>query len=131
MQHEFEIEGGFLEDLWLEKIQERAQVERLLEAFAARSGFIPQDSYRIRDPEALPEDLKRRVTLNPPLRWVCFSQGSRCWLLTGIICAALSRKRNAPVLWVNAYSEDGTLIEMGSWTADHDGTWRQYGAATS
>jgi chemotaxis response regulator CheB len=30
-----------LEDLWLEKIQQPSQVERLLQAFATRAGFLP------------------------------------------------------------------------------------------
>jgi hypothetical protein len=57
--------------------------------------------------------------------WVCFSDGSRAWLLTGMVSVALSRLHNAPVLWLNGYGTDGALIEIGAWTVDPDGKWRR------
>jgi hypothetical protein len=57
--------------------------------------------------------------------WVCFSDGSQAWLLTGMVSVALSRLRNAPVLWVNGYSTDGALIEVGAWAVDPGGKWRR------
>ena len=111
-------------DNWLEKIGERTEVEKLLEVFSARSGVIPKGSYRVRDPDALPERLRGLITRNPGLMWVCFSHGDEFWLLTGIVCVTLSRERNAPVLWVTAYRGDGAPLEMGAWTADLEDTWR-------
>ena len=105
-------------DQWFENIQQRAQVEKLLEVFAARSGVIPKGSKRVRNPEVFPERLKGLLTRDRALMSVCFSRGDEFWLLTGIVCMALSRERNAPVLWVTAYSGDGAPLEMGAWTAD-------------
>ena len=114
-----------MEQLWLDKIQEPFQLERLLDAFARRSGFIPEGAYRVRDPEALPEALRGLLTRVLTEVWVCFSDGSRAWLLTGMVCVALSRLRNAPVLWLNGYNTDGALIEIGPWALDPDGKWRR------
>ena len=107
-----------MEDLWLDKIQQPAQVERLLEAFAKRSGLLPEGAYRIRDPQALPDGLRRALTYVVARDWVCFSQGSRYWLFAGTVSPALSRLRNAPVLHVNCYCEDGELIDVRAWTVE-------------
>jgi hypothetical protein len=109
---------SFLEVLWLDKIQQPAQVERLLEAFAKRSGLLPEGAYRIRDPQALPDGLRRALTYVVARVWVCFSQGSRYWLFAGTVSPALSRLRNAPVLHVNCYCEDGELIDVRAWTVE-------------
>jgi len=112
----------FLED-WLEKIQQPALLERLLEAFATRSGLLPEGAYRIRDPQALPDGLQRALTYVVARVWVCFSQGSRYWLFAGAVSPALSRLRNAPVLHVNCYCEHGALVtEVRAWTVELEGT---------
>ena len=119
-----------MEDLWLNKIQEPAQVERLLEAFATRSGLLPEGAYRIRDPQALPDGLQRALTYVVARVWVCFSQGSRYWLFAGAVSPALSRLRNAPVLHVNCYCEDrARLIDVRAWTVELEGAsgWRRVG----
>jgi hypothetical protein len=110
-----------LEDLWLEKMQQPAQVERLLEGFAMRSGLLPESAHRIRDPAAFPGKLRRLLTEAGEHVSLCFAHGSQSWLLTGMVSVALSRECNTPALWVNAYSGDGVLIEVGAWTVDHDG----------
>jgi hypothetical protein len=117
-----------LEDLWLDKIQQPAQVERLLEAYARRSGLLPEGAYRIRDPQALPDGLRRALTYVAASVWVCFSQGSRYWLFAGAVSPALSRLRNAPVLHLNSYCEDGAmLIDVRRWTVQLEGAggWRR------
>ena len=116
-----------LEDLWLEKIQQRAQVDRLLESFATRSGLVPDGAYRIRDPQALPDELQLVLTETRSQVWVCFSHGAQSWPFTGLVSISLSHQRKAPVLQVNSYSEEGTLIDIGTWSAEHDGRWRPYG----
>jgi hypothetical protein len=122
--------GKFLEELWLDKLQQPAQVERLLEAFATRSGLLPEGACRIRDPQALPDGLRRALTYVVAHAWVCFSQGSRYWLFAGAVSPALSRLRNAPVLHVNSYSEDGALLtDVRAWTVELEGAgaWRRVG----
>jgi hypothetical protein len=44
-----------------------------------------------------------------------------------MVSVALSQERNAPVLWVNLYNQDGALIEVGPWTVDCDGKWLRCG----
>jgi hypothetical protein len=56
---------------------------------------------------------------------VYFSDASRAWVLTGMVSVALSRLRNAPVLWVNGYDQDGALMEVGAWALDTQGNWRR------
>jgi hypothetical protein len=70
-------EEQLLDDLWLEQIQQLAQVERPLEAFATRSGLLPERAYRVRDPEASPEKLRRMLTQAGEHVWPCFSHGSQ------------------------------------------------------
>jgi len=111
----------------LEKIQQRAQVERLLETFATRSGLLPEGAYRIRDPEALSEELQQMLNQARAHAWVCFRYGLYSWLFTGVVSMALSHERGAPVLQVNSYSEEGTLIDVGAWTVEHDGKWQRCG----
>jgi hypothetical protein len=119
--------GSSLEKFRLDKIQQPAQVERLLETFATRSGLLPEGAYRIRDAQALPRELQKVLTHVRAKAWVCFSEGSQSWLFTGVLSRALSRKRNAPVLRVNYYSLEGVLMDVGAWTVEHDGTWRRCG----
>jgi hypothetical protein len=54
---------------------------------------------------------------------VAFSSGSRYWLFSGVVSVALSRLRQAPVLQVNSYAEDGTLTETGAWGLQPEGSW--------
>ena len=112
-------------DLWLEKIQQRAQVERLLETFATRSGLVPEGAHRIRDRQALPDELQQLLTEITAPVWVCFSHGTQAWLFTGLVSLALSHQRNAPVLQVNSYNEEGILVDIGTWTVEPDGRWRR------
>jgi hypothetical protein len=44
-----------------------------------------------------------------------------------MVSVALSQERNTLVLWVNAYSGEGALIEVGAWTVGSDGTWHRCG----
>lgn len=60
--------------------------------------------------------------------WVCYCDGSHSWLFNGVVSLAVSHERNAPVLQVNSYSEEGTLVDIGAWTVERDGKWRRCGA---
>ena len=111
----------------MEKIQQPAQVERLLEAFATRSGLLPNGAYRVRDQQALPEKLRQLLTQDIEHVWMSFSHSSGSLLFIGMVSAALSREHGAPVLWVNVYNDVGMLVEVGAWTVDHDGKWLRCG----
>jgi hypothetical protein len=109
----------------LDKIQQLAEIERLLEAFATQSGLLPEGAHRVRAPEVLPEELRRALNHVIAHVWVCFSRGSRFRMFTGVAALALSELQDAPVLQVNSYGEDGTLLDVGAWTVDRDGKWRR------
>jgi len=121
------VRADSLEHLWLDKIQEPLQVERLLQAFATRSGLLPKRAYRVRDPTALPELMRWLLAQVFAHVWLCFSDESQAWLFTGMVSEGLSRLRNSPVLWVNVYGTNGALVEVGAWAVDGDGQWRRCG----
>ena len=112
-----------MDDAWLDEIQQPAQVERLLEAFARGSGLLTGGARRVREQKALPKELQRIVRRAVAHAWVAFSSGSRCWLFTGVVSVALSQLRQAPVLRVNSYTEDGAPMETGAWSLQPDGKW--------
>jgi len=71
-----------METLRLRALQQPVHAERLLEAFATRANIFPKNSYRIRDPDALPLTLQR-VMFNAAQEgriWVCWARGSHSWL---------------------------------------------------
>ena len=113
-------------DAWLEKIREPSQVERLLEAFAVRSGLLPEGVCRVRDPQALPGSLQHALADPAHHTWVCFSHSRRFWLFTGILMLGFSHARKTPVLLVNSYDTEGLLVEVGIWSAERDGQWRRW-----
>jgi hypothetical protein len=112
---------------WLEKIGQAFEVEKLLEAFATRSGLMPEGAHRVGDLRAFPEGLRLMLTRSFAHVCVAFSHGSRSWVFTGMVSPSLSRERSGPVLWVNAYTGEGTLIEAGAWALDPQGSWRRCG----
>jgi hypothetical protein len=107
----------------LDKMHEPARIERLLEAFARNSGFLPRGARRIRKQKALPDELQRIVGRIVAHAWVAFSIGSRYWFFTGIVSVARSRLLKTPVLQVNSYDKSGRLVDMGAWSAGPDGKW--------
>lgn len=112
---------------WPEVIKQFSEVERLLGDFARGSGLLPEGACRARLPESLAGNLRRLLSPALPHVSLCFEQGPRSWVFTATVCAGLSRERNAPVLWVNAYSHEGTLIEAGAWALERNGAWHRCG----
>ncbi len=114
-----------METVRLRKIQQPTRVERLLEAFITRGEMLPSDSYRIRDPKALPEVL-RKVLVRARKQGracSCWASRSRVWLFTCDMSLALSRERGTPVLQVSVHDEHGEITESGSWMIDRQGNW--------
>ena len=111
----------------LRAIQEPSRVERLLEALVASCGLWPQDAYQLRDPRALPSQLKAVVAQVPQQGrvWACWANSYETWLFTAEMSLPLSRERGAPVLLVNRYDEKGELNDAGSWVSDPHGKWRR------
>ena len=112
---------------WLEVVRQFPELETLLGTFAIRSGLMPEGAYRTPAPTELPENLRKVLSQGVAHASICFTHGTRFWVFTGTVCATLSRERRAPVLWVNAFSKEGTLIEAGAWAPDSDGKWRRCG----
>ena len=119
-----------METLRLRVLQQSVHAERLLEAFATRANIVPKNSYRIRDPDALPLTLQR-VMFNAAQEgriWVCWARGSHSWLFTCDKRDPTSPERQAVVLRVKVYGEDGDLVEAGDWTVAADGEWERCAA---
>ena len=119
-----------METLRLCALRQPVHAERLLEAFATRANIAPKNSYRIRDPDALPLTLQR-VMFNAAQEgriWVGWARGSHSWLFTCETRDPISPERQAIVLRVKVYGEDGDLVEAGDWTVAADGEWERCAA---
>jgi hypothetical protein len=79
-----------VETLRLRALQQPVHAERLLEAFATRANIVPKNSYRIRDPDALPLTLQR-VMFNA-------AQEGRIWVCGRVDLTAGSFRHRLPTL---------------------------------
>ncbi len=104
-------------------------MERLLEAYASRSGLLSKDSYQIRASRALSPQLQRVVSRGAEKGhvWACWADSYHTWLFTCEMSLPLSRERGAPVLLVDQYDEAGELKGSGAWVSDQDGKWTRCG----
>ena len=111
----------------LRTIQQAFLQERLLEAYITRSNAVPEDSYQIRDPNAVMAPLRRilRRAGEEGRVWACWAYGVQQWLFTADMSLPLSRERGTPVLSINRYGEDGELKETGTWVVGPDGLWQR------
>jgi len=102
-------------------------VERLLETYVSRSDVLPEGSYQIRDPRALPTELRRVLIRATEQGQMCSAwvHGLGTWLFTCDMVMDMSRERGTPVLRVSLYNEDGELKDSGAWTHDHEGKWHR------
>jgi len=116
-----------METLRLRSIQQPAHVRRLLEQLVMRGSFLPKGCEEVRDPTALPPQLRRVLAaeIEHGHVWACWANNVQIWLFTGEMSLALSRERKAPVLRVNLYDEMGELKESGAWLAGRDGKWNR------
>lgn len=121
-----------METLRLRRIRP-PHVERLLEACISRSNLLPQGSYQLRDPDSVPEGLRRilREATEEGKVWLCWANGSDTWLFTCEMSLPLSRERGTPVLCVNLHGSDGALKDSGTWATDPQGAWRRSGEGSS
>lgn len=114
-----------METLRLRRIQEPSRVERLLDAYIARTASLPPSSYQVRDSRELPQSLRsvvERATAQGET-WACWAQGSHMWLFVCEMSLALSRERGSPVIVVRQYNEDGDVTDSGTWRFDTLGAW--------
>lgn len=116
-----------METVRLRAIQQPSRVERLLVAFALRSGIMNPDAYMIRDQRAVPAVLQRLIfqAMREDRAWCAWKDHSRMWLLTCEMLLEQSRAHGSPVLNVHLYGEDGALQEADSWLVDAEGKWRR------
>ena len=116
-----------MESIRLRALQQPVHAERLLEALIARGNIMPESSYRIRDPEALPIALQQ-VMFNAAQEgciWMCWARGQHSWLVTCELPIMTSAVHQAVALRVKIYAEDGTLREAGTWAPDTNGKWER------
>jgi hypothetical protein len=110
----------------LRKLQQPAQVERLLTALVVRAALVPDGAWQIRHPRAVPRELRAIAThaAEKGRVWSCWADGHHIWLFTGEMSLPLSRERGAPVVRVDLYSDDGST-DSGLWTPNRDGRWQR------
>ena len=116
-----------METVRLRAIQQPSRVERLLVAFALRSGIVDPDGYLLRDQRAVPAALQGVIfqAMRMDRAWCAWKDNSRVWLLTCEMLLEQSRQRGSPVLNVQLYAEDGELKDDASWLVDPEGEWRR------
>jgi hypothetical protein len=121
-------EVALMETRRLRIIQHPAHTEKLLEALVMRGGLAPKDGHQVRDPAALPPQLKAVVAraAEEGRVWGCWSGTHETRLFTCEMSLPLSRERGAPVLLVNRYDESGELRDAGTWMTDPEGKWRRF-----
>jgi hypothetical protein len=109
----------------LRKLQQPSQVERLLDTVISRAKLVAENSYPIRDPKALPANLRRIAlqSVKDGQVWACWTSGQRYWLFTAEMSLEASRERKKPVLRVKCYDDSGDLTEAATWMANLDGQW--------
>jgi hypothetical protein len=114
-----------METVKLRGIQEPNRVGRLLEAYIARCGLLPDGSYRVRDLRGLPMSVRAVITRATEAGqvWSCWERGPRVWLFICEMSLPQSRERGTPVLLVHRYGDDAELKDSGSWKFDPLGTW--------
>jgi hypothetical protein len=99
--------------------------ERPLEALITRGNIVPRSSYRIRDPDPLPDTLQQ-VMFNAAQEgriWMPWARRLHSWLVTCETPVLLSLERKAVALRVKVYAENGNLMEAGTWAPDTNGKW--------
>lgn len=113
----------------LRTIQQPSHLERLLEAVITRAKLLPEDSYPIRDPSAMPTVLRglARQSTKDGRVWACWAYGGQHWLFTAEMPLDASRERGRPVLRVNRYGDAGELTEAACWMVDPEGHWVRCG----
>lgn len=116
-----------METVRLRAIQEPSRVERLLVAFALRSGIVNPDGYILRDQRVVPAALQGIIfhAMRKERAWCAWKDNSRIWLLTCEMLLERSRERGTPVLNVQLYDEGGELKDDAWWLVDQEGQWRR------
>ncbi len=115
-----------METVRLRAIQEQpSRVERLLVAFALRSGLVSPDAHMVRDQRLMPAVLQGVIfrAMRKDYAWCAWKDNSRIRLLTCEMLLDRSRERGSPVLNVHLYGEDGELEDSASWAIDNEGKW--------
>lgn len=115
-----------METVRLRAIQEQpSRIERLLVAFALRSGMVSPDAHMVRDQRLMPAVLQGVIfrAMRNDRAWCAWKDDSRTWLLTCEMLLDSSRERGSPVLSVQVYGESGELEDSASWAVDSEGKW--------
>ncbi len=116
-----------METVRLRAIQQPSRVERLLVAFALRSGIVNPDGYMLRDQRVVPAALQGVIfqAMRKERAWCAWKDNSRIWLLTCEMLLERSRECGSPVLNVQLYDEGGELKDDAWWLVDQEGQWRR------
>jgi hypothetical protein len=118
---------GTMDTERLRTIQQPSSVEALLESFVSCVDMLPEGARKLRERSDLPSVLQR-LALNAKKNdkaWAAWTDDRRTWFFAAEMSMALSRERGRPVLQVDAYGDDGQLLDSGCWLAVRDGEWKR------
>jgi len=122
------FQGGDMETMRLQSIQQPKTVDRLLESFVTGTSLVPLNAHQLRAASALPHHALKSAAHQAQQRdraWCAWTDDKRTWLFTAEMSLALSRERGIPVLEIRAYSEQGGLEATGFWAHDRQGIWQR------
>lgn len=133
-RHALSVKLRHMETVRLRAIQEQpSRVERLLVAFALRSGIVSPDAHMVRDQRLMPAVLQGIIfrAMRNDRAWCACKDNSRIRLLTCEMLLDPSRERRSPVLNVHLYGEGGDLKDCASWAVNDEGRWRRRSGTTA
>ena len=110
----------------LKTIKQPSLLTVLLRALVQTFNVVPKDAYEVCDRTSLPPALQRFVRSAAHLEasWVCWmDDAGHAWFYFAEMPLELSRKHRKPVLQVDRYEEDGSLLETSKWFEARDGKW--------
>lgn len=106
-------------------IQQPSKVDTLLQSFVWSVDILPDGARRLHDRSEL-SSVHQHLVIKAKKKakaWAAWTDDYRTWVFAAEMSLPLSRERGQPVLLVDAYGDDGNLIESACWVAARNGQW--------
>jgi hypothetical protein len=115
-----------MQTAFLRTIKQPSFLTVLLRDLVETFNVVPTDAYEVRDRASLPPALQRFVRSAAHLEasWACWmDDAGHAWFYFAEMPLELSRQHGKPVLQIDRYEEDGSLLETSKWVEASDGKW--------
>jgi hypothetical protein len=112
----------------LRTIKQPSFLTVLLRELVQTFNVVPKDAHEVCDRTSLPLGLQRFVRSAAHLEasWACWmDDAGHAWFYFAEMPLELSREYGKPVLQIDRYEEDGSLLETSKWLEGRDGKWRR------